>query len=75
MARDRVAKMLKDGHFEDHIDHIIINFMIISKSHHQRAAKDHRFLGSWPSDEDLAYIMASATSKCTGKNYLSQIES
>ena len=28
----------------------------------------------WTSDDDLAYTMASATSKCTGKNYLSQIE-
>ena len=27
-----------------------------------------------PSDEDLAYTIESATSKCTGKNYLSQIE-
>ena len=28
----------------------------------------------YSSDGDLAYTMASATSKCTGKNYLSQIE-
>ena len=28
----------------------------------------------WPSDEDLAYTMISAISKCSGKNYMSQIE-
>ena len=28
----------------------------------------------YSSDEDLAYTIESATSKCTGKNYLSQIE-
>ena len=57
MARER---MVKYGHFEGRIGHIIINFMIITKSHHQRKAKDHRFLGSWPSDGDLELTVKSA---------------
>ena len=61
MARERMAKLLKYGHFEDHICHLIINFMIISKSQHQRGTQIHRYLGSWPSDEDLAYTIRSAT--------------
>ena len=28
----------------------------------------------YSSDEDLAHTIGSATSKCTGKNYISQIE-
>ena len=60
MARERMAKLMKYGHFESHTGHIIINFMIITKSHHQREAKDHRFLGSWPSDGDLELTVGSA---------------
>ena len=67
MARERMAKLLTYGHFERHTTHKIINFMIISKSHHQRGAKEHRYLGSSPSDNDLAYVMTSAALNYVGK--------
>ena len=60
MARERMAKLLQYGHFEGRIGHIIINFMIISKSYHQRGAKKDRYLGSLPSDDDLDLTVRSA---------------
>ena len=60
MARERMAKLLNYDHFEGHTSHISINFMIISKTHHQREAKDHRYLHVWPSYEDLELIVRSA---------------
>ena len=53
---------------------MIINFMIISKSHHQREAKEYRFISSWSPSEDLTYTMSSATSNCSVKNYPIKIE-
>ena len=74
MARERMAKLLQYGHCGGRIGHIIINFMIISKCQHQRGAKEHRFLNSWPSDEDLAYTMRSATSNYRRKKCMIKIE-
>ena len=71
MARERMAKLLKYGHFERHTGHVIINFMIISKYQHQRGAPIHRYLGSSPADEDLAYTITSAAWR---KKCLTQIE-
>ena len=61
MARERMAKLLKYGHFEGHISHLIINFMIISKLQPEKRVQIHRYLGSWPSDEDLELTVRSAT--------------
>ena len=72
MARERMAKSLKYVHFQSHIGHIIINFMIISKSHHQRGAKEHRFLSSWPSDGNLAYTIRSTGLGMLEKNVSSK---
>ena len=60
MARERMAKLMKCGHDQGHTGHIIINFMIISKSYHQRGAKKDRYLGSLPSDDDLDLTVRSA---------------
>ena len=60
MARERMAKLLKYGHLEGHTGHVIINFMIMTKSHHQRGAKDHRILGFWPANGDLKLTVGSA---------------
>ena len=70
MARERMTKLLKYGHFEAITCHInnMKNPMFIRKL--QSLARSH----PWPSHENLAYTMASAASRCTGKNYLSQIE-
>ena len=68
MARERMAKLLRYGHFEGRIGHIIINFMIISKYQHQRGTMEHRFLNSSPSDEDFAYTVTSATLRSGEEN-------
>ena len=54
MARERMAKLQKYLHFENHIKQIIINFMIITKLHNHNITLKHRYLGSWPSDEETA---------------------
>ena len=74
MARQRMAKLIKYGHSEAISCHIMTyfrtcqNFMLLTEL--WRVATSY----PWPSDEDLAYTMTSAASKCTGKNCLSQIE-
>ena len=74
MARERMAELLKYAHFEAISCHIMTYFMTCQicmlRKELWRIAISH----PWSSDEDLAYTMTSATSKCTGKNYLSQIE-
>ena len=67
MARERMAKLLKYDHFEAISCHINTFFVTCQNFMHIKEfwslARSH----PWPSDEDLAYTMASATSKCTGK--------
>ena len=60
MARERMAKLIKYGHFEGHTGHIIINFMIISNFASTRQTYPHRFLRSLPSDEHLELTVRSA---------------
>ena len=40
MARERMAKFLKYGHFETHIGHIITYFMSSLILHHQHVSRD-----------------------------------
>ena len=67
MARERMAKLMKYGHFEAISCHINTYFMtcqnFMIRTELWSLARSH----PWPSDGDLAYTMASATSKCIGK--------
>ena len=74
MARERMAKLLKYGHFKPISCHIITYFMTCQKSMLIRERWRVATSNPWPSDDDLACTMASAASNYTGKNYLSQIE-
>ena len=74
MARERMAKLLKYVHFETTSCHMMPYFMTSLNFMIRRELWTLAISHPWPSDEDLAYTMASATSKCIGKNRLSQIE-
>ena len=67
MARERMAKLLKYAHFEAISCHIMTYFMTCQISMMIREFQTLAISYPWPSNEDLAYTMASATSKCTGK--------
>ena len=67
MARERMAKLLKYCHFEPISCHIMTYFMTSQNFMLIRQLWRVATSSLWPSDEDLAYTMASATSKCTGK--------
>ena len=67
MARERMAKLLKYAHFEAISCHIMTYFMTCQISMLRDELRTVALSTVWPSDEDLAYTMASATSKCTGK--------
>ena len=67
MARERMAKLLKYAHFEAISCHIMTYFMTCQFFMFIRELWRIATSYPWPSDEDLAYNMASATSKCTGK--------
>ena len=74
MARERMAKSLKYDHFEAISCHIITYFMTCQNSTIRRELCNIAISHPWPLDGYVAYTMTSATSKCTRKNYLSQIE-
>ena len=74
MARERMAKLIKYAHFEAISCHIMTYSMTCQKSMLIREFSMVATSNLWPSDDDLAYTMASAASNYTGKNYLSQIE-
>ena len=73
MARERMAKLLKYCHFEPISCHIMTYFMTSQNFMLIRQLWRVATSSLWPSDEDLAYTMASATSKCIGKYYLSKM--
>ena len=74
MARERMAKLIKYCHYEAISCHIMTFFMTCQILMHIRELQTLARAHPWPSDDDLAYNMASAASNCTGKNCLSQIE-
>ena len=67
MARKRMAKLLKYDHSEAILCYIMTYFMTSQKSMIRREVCSIAISHPWPSNEDLAYTMTSATSKCTGK--------
>ena len=74
MARERMAKLFKYCHFEPITCDVMSYFMPCQNVMLRRELCSMDISHPLSSDEDLACPMASAASKCTGKNYLSQIE-
>ena len=62
-----MAKLLKYDHLEGHTGHIITYF-VTSRIYHHNLILNSRYLGSSPSDEDLAYTMTSAALRSGEKN-------
>ena len=67
MARERMAKLFKCGHFEAISCHIMIYFMTCQIRILRNELCTVALSIGWPSDENLAYTMASAASNYTGK--------
>ena len=61
MARERMAKLAKYGHFEGRSAQIFTHFGVMTIHHHLNINLQYRFLGSWPSDEQTAFTNESAT--------------
>ena len=71
MARERMAKLIKYDHFQSHIGHIITYFMISQMLHQHNIILSYRHLGSWPSDEDVAYtVRFAAPRRDVEKNWI-----